>query len=473
MLNKSKYLHVVPRPEGFVLYHSLYGGLCSVDQNTMDLLNIFSTPALEREALNYAEVYGEEQVKSFIQRFKSKGFLIDSTIDECAALTQKVNDIKKHLHEGSQIRIVQLVLTNLCNFKCEYCFINDVYSSEERFKSQASSDNKIMSTENAQIYIEKIIEIVKKNGNKSLFVQFFGGEPLINWKVIKFVLEHFGRGEKYGIEITYSIVTNGSLFTSEIAAYCKNYDVAVIVSFDSPRGKARNFANGKNSIDEVEHNLSLLSKNGNRVVFNSVLSEKTFQYFDTDLVDFALKYYIFEIGVLLDLDPEFYEKHKTKDIVEKLWKVYTYGKQKGVLLTGYWHMIFQQMLNTNIFEVRGFKTCSATGCQLSVEPSGDVYACKGSSGYFGNILEPEELLSSKNYWKYALRTFQNATECDGCEIELFCSGFCLGPLEKKYRDIYVIEKNTCGIYKEITKRLIGDVEIDEIETYKISDRGDE
>ena len=110
---------------------------------------------------------------------------------------------------------------------------------------------------------------------------------------------------------------------------------------------------------------------------------------------------------------------------------------------------------------------------LRVEPSGDVYACKGSSGYFGNILEPEELLSSKNYWKYALRTFQNAAECDGCEIELFCSGFCLGPLEKKYHDIYVIEKNTCGIYKEITKRLIGDVEIDEIETYKISDRRDE
>jgi uncharacterized protein len=329
-----------------------------------------------------------------------------------------------------------------------------------------------MSIENARVYLEKIIEIVKKNGNKSLFVQFFGGEPLINWKVIKFVLEHFDRGEKYGIDITYSIVTNGSLVTSEIAEYCKNYDVAVVVSFDSPKGKARNFANGKNSIDKVKHGLSLLNKYGNRIVFNSVLSEKTFQYFDIDLVDFALKYYIFEIGVLLDLDPEFYVKHKTKDIVDQLWNVYTYGKQKGVLLTGYWHMIFQQIVNTNIFKVRGFKTCSATGCQLSVEPSGDVYACKGSSGYFGNILEPEELLSSKNYWKYAMRTFHNAPECDGCEIELFCSGFCLGPLEKKYHDIYVVEKNTCEIYKELTKRLIKDVEIDEIETYKIPDRGE-
>jgi uncharacterized protein len=100
-----------------------------------------------------------------------------------------------------------------------------------------------------------------------------------------------------------------------------------------------------------------------------------------------------------------------------------------------------------------------------------VYACKGSSGYFGNILEPEELLSSKNYWKYAMRTFQNAPECNGCEIELFCSGFCLGPLEKKYHDIHTIEKNTCRIYKELTKRLIEDVEIDEIEMYKLQESG--
>lgn len=459
MLKISKYLQVVPRSEGFALYHSLYGGLCIVDQNIMDLLNIFRTPKLEQEALYYAEIYGEIQVKYFIHKFKSKDFLVDSEVDECTALKQKISNIKENLQKGCQISVVQLVLTNLCNFNCEYCFINNIYSSEERFKSQASSNNRIMSIENAQIYLEKIIEIVKKNGNKSLAIQFFGGEPLINWKVIKAILKLFNRGEKYGIKITYSIVTNGSLFTSEIAEDCKNYDVAVVVSFDSPRGKARKLVNGKNSIDEVKHGLSLLNKYENRVVLNSVLSEKTFQYFDTDLVDFALKYHILEIGVLLDLDPKFYEQYKTKDIVEKLWKVYTYGKQNGVLLTGYWYMIFQQILNTKIFKDRGFKTCSATGCQLSIEPSGDVFACKGSSGYFGNILEPEDLLSSKNYLKYAMRTFQNAPECNGCEIELFCSGFCLGPLEKKYHDIYVIEKKTCKIYKELTKRLIKDVEL--------------
>ncbi len=135
------------------------------------------------------------------------------------------------------------------------------------------------------------------------------------------------------------------------------------------------------------------------------------------------------------------------------------------MVTGYWHMIFQQMIYYKMFKDRGFKTCSATGCQLSVEPSGDVFACKGSSGYFGTILKPEKLLSSENYKTYALRTFRNAPECVGCEIENFCSGFCLGPLEKKYGTINVIEKNTCTLYKELTKRLIRNLNRNEIETY--------
>jgi len=64
-----------------------------------------------------------------------------------------------------------------------------------------------------------------------------------------------------------------------------------------------------------------------------------------------------------------------------------------------------------------------------------------------------------------MRAFRNAPDCEGCEIENFCSGFCLGPLEKKYNNIYVIEESTCKVYKELTKRLIMDVEKNEIDTF--------
>ena len=464
----SKYLQIIQRTDNnFALYHSLYGGLCIVDKNIKEVLKSFQTPKSEQEALIINKDFNAKQINSFIQIFRSKNFLVKQNIDEYSELNRRIQNIDKQLNSGCQIGVVQLVLSNLCNFKCEYCFINHIYSSKERLMSQKSSKNKMMSTKQAQIYLEQTIKLIKKNGNRSLSIQFFGGEPLINWETMKFVLTHFSDGEKYGIKIHYSIVTNGSLINDEIAEYCKIYNVAVIVSFDSPRGKDRMLNNGKSSYKKIIHGLGILNKYKNRIIFNSVLSDETFEYFDTDLIDFALQYKVFEIGVLLDLNPKFYKNYKTKDIVDKLWKVYLYGKQKGVILTGYWHMVFQQITKHKLFEARNFKTCSGTGAQLSIEPSGDVFACKGSSGYFGNILDIEKLLSSKNYRKYALRSFLNPPDCRACEIENFCSGFCLGPLEKKYGDIYVVEKNTCNTYKEITKRLIKDIKINDIETYNM------
>ncbi len=465
-LRTSGHLRIVPRDDGrYGLYHSLHGGLCLCDENVRRLFRSFDTPATFREALSRSGELGEGRLGEFIEIFEKKGFLVDPGVDEDALMAGEVEKKRGSLEKGSRVGVVQLVLTNLCNFKCEYCFINDIYSSKERARSMAARGNRMMTGENARAYLEQVIRIVKNNGGQSLSVQFFGGEPLLNPGVIKYVLHHFGRGEGHGVAIGYSIVTNGSLVTGEIADYFRAYDVAVIVSFDSPRGKDRKFASGKNAAGEIRQGLSLLKERGNRVILNSVLSSETFGYFDTDLVDFAFDRYIWEIGVLLDLSPGFYLAHGAGEIVDKLWKVYIRGKSRGVLLTGYWHTIFQLLTGRGAVTARGYKTCSGTGCQLSIEPSGEVFACKGSSGYFGNIGEPEKMLASENYARYAGRAFRNAPQCRGCEIENFCSGFCLGPLEKKYGDIYVVEEAACPVYRELTRRLIRDVEIGSIESY--------
>lgn len=78
-------------------------------------------------------------------------------------------------------------------------------------------------------------------------------------------------------------------------------------------------ANGQKSFDKIVNGLSLLKSYDNRVVFNSVFSEETFDYFDTDLIDFALDYNVHEIGVLFDLDPNFYVNKTADEIVNKLW----------------------------------------------------------------------------------------------------------------------------------------------------------
>ena len=463
-LRTSKYLHIIPRGEDFAVYHSLLGGLCTVDADSASLFNIFRIPRSTSEVRTIAPRFSGRQIQSFIAAFRPRRFLVNPDFNEYDVIQKKIDKTRRHLHEGSQIGVIQLIVTNNCNFRCNYCFINKIYSSEKRFVSQASASNKVMSPETAQTAIENVIKILKKNKRNTLGIQFFGGEPLLNWKTIKFVLEHFDRGDNYGIEINYSIVTNGSLFTPEMVTCFLRYNIPIVISFDSPQGKERLLSNGKGTLKEIRKGLTLLKRSGNRVVFNSVFSEQTFDFFDTSLVDFALEHGVYEIGVLMDLDLKFYER-KAVDIVDRLWGVYTYGKSKGIVVTGYWHIIFQKMIAYDHFRHDSFKTCSATGCQLSIEPSGDVFACKASSGYFGHISEIDALLSSDAYKEYAMRAFRNATECSGCEIEGFCSGLCLGSLEKWHRTIHTVEKKTCKIYRELTRILILDIRKEGIENY--------
>ncbi|MCL6589193.1 MAG: radical SAM protein [Firmicutes bacterium] len=461
----SKYLKVIPRPDGFALYHSLFGGLCLVDSPIMELLKAFEGPKSPQQVLAEYPQYTPEYLDSFLKVFIPRQFLTNPPFDEYGVIEQRMEERKKRLETGQLVGVIQLVATNHCNFNCRYCFTNSIYSSKERLELQKSPSNKLMSPETAQKAIEQVIQILLANGRRSLHIQFFGGEPLLNWDLIRFVLERFGHGGSYGIQISYSIVTNGSLITAEIAKLFREYSVPVIVSFDSPRGEDRVMANGKKSFPEIRRGLALLQNHQNRVVFNSVLSGETFDYFGNDLVDFAVDNGVMEIGVLLDLNPGFYEEKTTEAIVEKLWGVYQYAKEKKVVITGYWHMIFQQMVAFDSLNGRGFKTCSATGCQLSIEPSGAVFACKGSSGYFGSIFKPEELFSSEKYRQYAMRAYRNAPECAGCEIENFCSGFCLGSLEKKYQRIDVIEPRTCEVYKGITRKIILDLKTNEVPSF--------
>lgn len=175
---------------------------------------------------------------------------------------------------------------------------------------------------------------------------------------------------------------------------------------------------------------------------------------------------VYEVGVVLDLDPSFYKNRNTDAIVDKLLDVYTYGRSKGVIITGYWHQIFQGIVANDRYRQVGFKNCSAMGVQLSIEPSGDIFSCKASGGYFGNILQSAQLLQSKTYKKYAIRACNSPDPCQKCPIEHFCAGMCLGPVENKYgNDIYAVEEAACNVYRDLTRRFILNVSEKQVPTF--------
>ena len=322
-----------------------------------------------------------------------------------------------------------------------------------------------MSFKTAKIAIEKTINLMKKNKNNHLHIEFVGGEPLMNWLTIESVLKHFGNGKKGIFEISYDIETNASLLTKKMARVFKRYKVGVVISFDSPGNTERILADGSQSIGLIRRSLNILKKNKNWVAFNSVLSKETLRNFDgKGLIDFAKYYGVSAIGLILGLDLEFYKNKKLKkELLQIIRHTCKYAKKRGITCTGYWHQVFEQIIGEKVINlISGFKTCAATGCKLSVEPSGHIFSCKNCSGYLGHISSLSSALDSKKYKEYAMKAYRNAPECNGCEIEGFCSGACMGALEKKYNRINVIDKNCCEIFKKITKILIDNMDANSI-----------
>ena len=478
-LRASGQLAVVPRPSDYAVYHRILGSLCLADRKTLELLHYFRSARTLSETLGDHPGLTDDQLDAFVNFFRARRFLIAPDFDEGDIMEERRRQRLSDLTLGRQVRIVQLVLSNRCNFRCKYCFeglgatplSETIYanSSPERLQAQASPSNSFMSKEQAQTYLTQVIQMAKAAGNTALVVQFFGGEPLICWKTIRHVLDHFGRGEQHGIDISYSIITNGSLITEEVAQTFHEFDVPVVVSYDSPKSDARPLPGGKNSHEVIRRGLERLRTYGNRIVLNSVLGESTFDIFNRELIDFALSHGIYEIGVVLDLDPSFYERRSVDAIVDKLWNICTYGWSKGIIVTGYWHQIFQGIVDDDRYSRAGFQNCSAMGVQFSIEPSGDVFSCKASGGHFGSILNVEELFQSETYKRYAMRACNSPEPCRNCAIEHFCGGLCLGPVENKYKlDIYAVEEAACDVYREITHRFIMDVSEDEVASFYLT-----
>ena len=121
----------------------------------------------------------------------------------------------------------------------------------------------------------------------------------MNWPTIRHVLDVIGNGQKDGVSISYSIITNGSLVTKDVSQRFKEFEIPVVVSYDSPSSAARPLSGGRDSHAVIRRGLETSKRFGNRVILNAALTESTFAQFNTDLVDFAFGNGIYEVGVVL------------------------------------------------------------------------------------------------------------------------------------------------------------------------------
>lgn len=150
---------------------------------------------------------------------QAKGFIRDHI--DFAGLAKAYRQANAFLWQGPSLNI--LVVTLRCNHKCLYCHSSAVNPS------RADAD---MSLETAQA----AVDLIFKNPNPHLAIEFQGGEPLLNWPVVEFVIGYARKkNETEKRKLLISLVSNMSLMDERKLNFLLDHEVSLCTSLDGPR----------------------------------------------------------------------------------------------------------------------------------------------------------------------------------------------------------------------------------------------
>lgn len=189
---------------------------------------------------------------------KETSFFEDEEINE--------ENIKRRIYE-SALQQLTLEVTTACNFRCRYCIFGGNY------KLMRPHENENMKWETAKRAIDLYFKLFKEaeeyNYIRKPMVTFYGGEPLINFPLIKKCIQYIDY-QYSDYDVHYSLTTNATLLTDEIIDFLYIHDVNAVVSLDGPReehNRNRVYSNGKGTFDDVYKNICKLSRKFQRPVF--------------------------------------------------------------------------------------------------------------------------------------------------------------------------------------------------------------
>lgn len=236
------------------------------------LLDAEEVPIME--ALLDANI-NSEQFRRIITDDKVVKNIITTIEEECLFSSIQMEhfvDITPFIDE-KYLKCEQLTieLTGKCNLRCKYCIYNEAFSNTRSF------NNEIIDFNTAK----KAIDYVYANrAPESTAITFYGGEPLLNFNVMKRCIEYC-LNEYKSIKTTFSFTSNLTLLTAEMAEFFAEVpNLSIVVSLDGPaeiHNQNRVFANGTPTFQATFNGLKLLcaaikKHNGNQqIMINTVL----------------------------------------------------------------------------------------------------------------------------------------------------------------------------------------------------------
>ena len=345
------------------------------------------------------------------------------------------------------VKALCLHIAHTCNLNCSYCFAS---------QGKYHGDRAVMSYEVGKRALDFLMENSGKRRN--LEVDFFGGEPLMNFEVVKQLVEYARSVEKErGKNFRFTLTTNGMLIDDDVIEFANREMSNVVLSLDGRREIHDRFRvdyAGKGSFDRIVPKFQkLVEKRGGKDYY----MRGTFTHANPDFLK--------DIKVMLDLgfnelsmepvvcapgDPAELTDEDTAIVMkqyEELADLMLKRHREGRPFTFYHYMID---LTGGPCIYKRISGCGSGTEYMAVTPWGDLYPCHqfvGEERYrLGDIYTG--VTNTAAQCEFAECNVYSRPECRECWARLYCSGGCAANAYHSTGSVKGIYKKGCELFKK-------------------------
>jgi len=423
------------------------GAIHLVNEIINDILNYYEGKNTDEIIFLLQKKYDKEAIEEAIGEIKD---LVDNEMlfTDDSQITLDMLESR-----GSVIKAMCLHVAHDCNMSCKYCF-----GDKGAFEGVRS----LLSLETGKKAIDFLL--YHSGTRRNLEIDFFGGEPLMNFEVVKNLVEYGRAAEKeYGKNIRFTITTNGLLLDDEKIDYINENMDNVILSIDgrpSVNDNMRRTVNNKGTYDVITKNyLRFVGKRKSTYYVRGTFTRENLDFSEDvkHLVEKGFKNVSIE-PVVTDLSLSYSLKDEDKlrifEEYDKLADIYLDYALAGKKFE-FFH--FNIDLNQGPCVIKRVSGCGAGTEYVAVSPEGDIYPCHQFVGNhdfkLGNLYD--EKFENKLFDDFNKAHIYNKEKCKECWAKFYCSGGCHANAYNINKDIKLPYEFGCELEKKRIECAIG------------------
>lgn len=384
------------------IYDGITNCVFATDDIINECINVYNTYSIKEAEQKVIEKYGKtDKVISaitFVEKMitQKHAFYKD---EEWIRNEKKYmydfneDDVKTCLYTLCSMEQMVLSVTEDCNLRCKYCFFSDEYKNTRNRTHKMMTDD--IAIKSLDFFFERMKIIRKRHPGKIAAITFYGGEPLLNFRLIKKCVQYIKNNYSYKCEL--SITTNGILLNTEVAKFLHDNNFNISISLDGSKNnhnRNRVTSTGEGSFDIVYNNIrSFQTKYPD---YDKIKLISVYDY-STDIMEnnrfFSKEKLPFWISItsVLQKDTEYYKKFNQESIelfaknYGEAIKRYLNHKSDGIISTEYSDCMVEKTIvgaltrcgaDDKKIPFMPYTSTCIPGTKIHVSTEGEFYICE-------------------------------------------------------------------------------------------------